>query len=64
MHTLTAFNIGLPDKPRTGDCYTHFELPDEGLIVAAVADGVGSPPFRLGRLPPPLARPSSPRSRS
>lgn len=42
MHALTSLAIGLPTKPRSGDCFTHFELPDEGLVVAAVADGVGA----------------------
>lgn len=42
MHDLTAFTIGLPEKLRSGDCFVHFELPEQGLVVAAVADGVGS----------------------
>lgn len=44
MHTLTAFTLCAPDKLRSGDCHVHFELPDQGLVVAAVADGVGSHP--------------------
>jgi serine/threonine protein phosphatase PrpC len=42
MHDLTTLAIGLPEKPQSGDCFTHFELPDEGLVIAAVADGVGA----------------------
>lgn len=41
MHALASIAIGLPTKPRSGDNLTHFEVPDEGLVIAAVADGVG-----------------------
>lgn len=44
MHVLTAFTLCSPDKLRSGDCHVHFELPEQGLVVAAVADGVGSHP--------------------
>ncbi len=44
MHVLTAFTLCAPEKRRSGDSYVHFELPEQGLVVAAVADGVGSHP--------------------
>lgn len=44
MHALTAFTLGWREKLRSGDCYVHFDLPEQGLVVAAVADGVGSHP--------------------
>ncbi len=41
MYALTSIAVVDPDKLRSGDHFTHFELPDEGLVIAAVADGVG-----------------------
>jgi len=34
-------SVGLPSKPKNGDHVGHLVLEDEGLVVLAVADGVG-----------------------
>lgn len=41
MYGLASIAIGYREKPRSGDHFAHFEIPDEGLVIAAVADGVG-----------------------
>jgi len=38
---IYANSVGLPSKPKNGDHVGHLVLEDEGLVVLAVADGVG-----------------------
>ena len=42
MYAVTAIAVRSPEKQRSGDAHTWFEMPDEGIDVAAVADGVGA----------------------